>query len=77
MSAACKSMGGGCADPMERVWEEMDVSGENESGAMLQCRAQVGSATGEGLVGWREVCDATRNFSGAQPPRFQVGRRAL
>lgn len=29
------SMGGGWAEPMERVCEEMDVSGEKEGGAML------------------------------------------
>ena len=29
------SMGGGCAEPIERVCEEIDVSGEWEGGAML------------------------------------------
>jgi hypothetical protein len=74
MSAARRSIGGGCADSRESVWEEMDVSGENEGGAMLLCRIQSGVANGEGLICLREVlrCDK-KLFGGACSPRFQVG----
>lgn len=51
----------------------MDVSGENEGGAMLLYLRCVGEANSEGLAGLREVCDATRNFfSGAALPRSQI-----
>lgn len=31
----CKSIAEGCKELTESVWEEMDASGEKESGAML------------------------------------------
>jgi hypothetical protein len=35
MVAGCKVIGGGWVELTESVWEDMEVSGENEGGAIL------------------------------------------
>tara|TARA_R110002003_G_scaffold52_10_gene4406 strand:+ start:4062 stop:4247 length:186 start_codon:yes stop_codon:yes gene_type:complete len=54
-------MGGGCADATESVCEEIDVSGEKESGAMLfpvsTCEGQGAHVTGGSVDCRREAGD--------------------
>jgi hypothetical protein len=68
-------MGGGCADSIESVWDDMDVSGENEGGAMLLWSVSWAEKRRTGKLARTLRCDE-KLFGGAALPRFQLARVA-
>jgi hypothetical protein len=67
MATDRRSIGGGCADATESVCDDIDVSGENDSGAMLLLYGRLGVRVKSRL---REGCDADKKlFGGAGLPR--------